>query len=476
MTSATGPLTLVQLDRDPLIGIFSDESLKAPDLCTSRLVCQKFQLTIDSKEQNPIWMNIAIREGLHLLTPEEKNTQPHQQHVQRNWSFCLLRQNAAQPTPPPLTQGILDRISAAIRLGHSGVSCQCLDAWKRDDRLRRHSYELAMQAIDAGQSAPFFTLLSRHKSWIKCAAGGHKNGFMQTALRGRTDMMHVYVSILHEKEPFLSTKEILHAFYFAASRGDLMMLKYLLDSYPEIFTLKQFDSAYLQALVFSPSSETIEFLRSKASDEIQKRTRESLEEFYKNQFCDGWLHLDSTILLLRAEFYLAQTGFFQNLTEIQRNRIVKGLKACHCSELLCLFISHSEFSSLIAADQTVLHVIMTDIFHFRDRYPTAALIPFLTKIKQAHEEAAFRSYAANLLYSSMTSGKVEFLEAFVEHFPALIPSDIFPLFLEMAKAHRDTDGKDNTAHICLIEVCKERPQEMGWFLKSISYESLATKS
>ncbi len=476
MTSATGPLTLVQLDRDPLIGIFADESLTALDLCTSRLVCQIFQLTIDSTEQNPIWMNIAIREGLHLLTPEEKNTETHQQHVQKNWSFCLLRQKAAEPTPPPLTQGILDRISAAIRLGHSGVSCQCLDTWKRDDRLRQQSHELAMEAIDAGQFDPFIKLLSRHKNWIISAAGGNKNGFMQTALRGRVDMMDVYISILHKKEPFLSTKELLHAFYFAASRGDFTMLKYLLDSYPETFTQKQFDSAYFQALVFSPSSETIEFLRSKASAEIQKKTRESLEEFYKNQFCDGWLQLDPISLLLRAEFYLAQSGFFQNLTEAQRNKIVKGLKACHSSELLCLFISHSEFSSLIAADQSVLHVIMTDIFHFRDRYPTAALIPFLTKIKRAHEEAVFKSYAASLLYSSMTSGKVEFLEAFVKHFPELIPEDLFPLFLEMAKSRRDTDGKDNNAHIRLIDVCKERPQEMGWFLKSLSYESLATNS
>ncbi|HEX4840215.1 MAG TPA: F-box-like domain-containing protein [Rhabdochlamydiaceae bacterium] len=452
---------LLSLPCDPLLHICS--YFTAPELCLTRLVCSKLQAMIDATNQNPLWKNLTLREGLRSMTPEENKSQTYQAYLQKNWKFCLLKKLPADCFTPTL----LNRIRAAIRLGHETIVCQSIDRWKKQPLLQKNAKPLALEAVDTHLTVSFNTLFSLYESW---RGDGWRSGqgmyfrhlFAQTALRGQLEVMKTLVGL---KTSFLSMTEIVRAFYFSASRGDLTMLRFLLDGYSDFISPTTVDSAYCQAVVFSPCSQTIEFLRTKASTKAQNKEKDLLANEYKNQFCTDWSKL--SVITLRAEFYLQQDGFFDSLNSEEKKGILKGLKECFCSEVWQLFITHPQFVLLIAADKDALHAVMDDAQSYNACYTVEALISFLKTLEKAEpqEKRNFESCAAKILQSTIFSGRDDFIQLFAQNFPTLFPADLVHCFVAAAQNSADLDP------FRLIEKlsasCNEK---MGWFFKSSECE------
>jgi len=445
---------LLSLHRDPLLHICS--YFTAPELCLTRLVCSHLQQMIDATNQNPLWENLLLQEQLRPMTSEETNSQTYQNYLQKNWKFCLLKKLPADC----FSLTLLNRIRAAIHSGHERIVCQSIDRWKEQRLLRKNAYQLALESIDMRLTASFNMLLSCHKSG-RLPNAVLRTLFVRTALRGQHEMMN---SLVDGQISFLSMTEIVYAFYSSASRGDLTMLCFLLDNYSNFISPITVDSAYCQAVVFSPCFETIEFLRIKASTEAQNKEKDQLVNEYKTQFCTDWSEI--FVIILRANFYLRQDGFFDSLNNAEKKGLLKELKECLCSEVWQLFITHPQFALLIAADECTLNVAMTDIYNFNKNYTVEALISFLKTLEKVVPQGKrnFESYAAGVLWSTTFSGRDDFIQLFAQNFPTLFPADLVPCVVATAQTSSYPELYQQ-----LFVGCNEK---MGWFFKFIDLRNL----
>ncbi|HEX2579625.1 MAG TPA: F-box protein [Rhabdochlamydiaceae bacterium] len=447
---------LLSLPRDTLLNICSN--FTAPQLSLTRLVCRLLQEIIDETTQNPLWKDLALREGLRPMTTEEKNSQTYQTYLQKNWKFCLLNKTPAEC----LTPRLLYRIRAAIRSGHTTLVCQSLDRWEKQSILWKVAYEFASESIDARLGDPFLKLISPNKCW---SLQGHPKEemmgvlFIQTALRGEYAMMKGLLDLHLKKSCLIRQGFFVHAFYLSASRGDVKMLQLLLNSSPNPFSQNTVDRAYSETIVFSPHPEATEFLRAKASTKAQQQEKDVLVDFYKNQFCTAESELSSTILQQRAEFYLKQDGFFDSLNDAQKKNIIKRLKKCSNCATFQLFMTHPQFAPLIAADKELLIILMRDVYDFNEWYTIESLISFLKTLEKAppHGKRDFKSYAAAIVWSALIFGRDDFIKSFVQNFTGLIPADLIPLFLEAALNSSDDVPK-------LLKVGSDF-KEFHWFCK-----------
>jgi len=457
----TEAISFSSLPHDTLLNIWSN--FTAPQLCLTRLVCRLLQKMIDEPNENPLWRGLALRTGLRPMTPEKDKDQTYQTYLQKNWKFCLLNETSAECFTPT----ILHRIRAAIRSGHEAIVLTSLDRWKKQPLLWTNVYKFALESIKARLKVSFLNLMLLYQNWT-LNEGSNKEAmkvlFFQIALRGDDVMMLGLVTINIHKT-FLSNPDIAQAFDLSASQGHLKVLTLLLGSYPDAILPTTVDGAYHQALVFSPCSETTEFLRTKASVEAQKREKESLINFYKTQFCTNWLELPPPILRQRAEFYLKQDGFFENLNDAQRQNILKALIVLSGPGILQLFMVHPQFAPLIAANIDPLTKVMIDVRESNEWYTVEVLISFLKTLEKAAPQGTrdFKSYAAAVVWATIVSGRDDFIQPFVQNFPGLIPANLVPRFLAAAQ-------NSSSGNVYEQLVAGGGFEEMEWFCKYVKNE------